>query len=370
MKIGLVCPYSMTRAGGVQNHVLGLAGWLSEQGHEVHLLAPGSPASGTLADRGLSPDQFTTAGPGVPVPFNGSVARINFGGVVAWRTARWLARRRFDVVHVHEPMTPSVAFYATAMSGPPVVATFHTANDGLPAMALAQRLVPRVNRRIVRSIAVSKVARQVAHRPAVVIGNGIHAADHPLVPAQGRWRGGERPVLTFVGRYSEPRKGFEVLRDALPTLLASHPDLVVQVVGQGLPVLDQRIRLLGYLDDRARNDVLAASDVYLAPQTGRESFGVVLLEALASGAPVVASDLPGFREVVSDEQGPVAELFRPGDADALARAVLVSLSRPRDEQLARGRRQAERFDWSRIGPQVLEEYGLARAGRASSEDAR
>ncbi len=364
MRIGLVCPYSMTRPGGVQNHVLGLARWLVGEGHEAHLLAPGTPPEGMLADYGLAPVQFTSAGPGMPVPFNGSIARINFGGIVAWRVAAWLNTRRLEVVHVHEPMTPSVSFFSAAFATAPVVATFHTANDGLPAMAVAQRLVPHVNRRIVRAIAVSSVARQVAHRPATVIGNGIRVSDHSLAPATGAWRGGERPVLTFVGRYSEPRKGFGVLRGALPTLLAAHPELRVQVVGHGLPVNDDRITFLGSLDDQARNQVLATSDVYLAPQTGRESFGIVLLEALASGAPVVASDLPAFREVVTDGWGPVAQLFRPGDEHDLNRAVLESLAQPRDLNLARGRAQAERFDWSAIGPKVLDEYRQALAGRA------
>lgn len=364
MKVGIVCPYSMIRPGGVQNHVLGLARWLGEEGHQVGLLAPGNPPEGLLGEHHIRPEQFTTAGRGVPVPFNGSIARINFGATVAARVAAWLRSGRFDVVHVHEPMTPSISLYATAFAQVPVVATFHTANNGFPAMALAQQLVPLVNRRIVRAIAVSRVARQVAHRPATVIGNGIRVGDHELQTCSGRWRGGDRPRLTFVGRYSESRKGFGVLREALPQLLAVHPDLQVDVIGQGHPVGDARMDFHGALRDRERNGLLAASDVYLAPQTGRESFGIVLLEALASGAPVVASDLPAFREVVSDAEGPVAELFRPADPDDLARAVLASLAAPRDQWLERGRRQAMRFDWSSIGPQVLAEYQLARAGRA------
>lgn len=360
LRVGIVCPYSFARPGGVQNHVFGLAQWLQREGHEVSVLAPGHPEPEVLADHELTSRQFTTAGPGVPVPFNGSVARINFGPLVAARVGRWVRGGGFDVVHVHEPITPSVSLLATGLSPAPVVATFHTANAGSSVMAVAQRLVPHANARIRAGIAVSSVAQRVAHRPGLeVIGNGIWVDEHPFAATTGAWRGGDHPVLTFIGRYSEPRKGLDVLRGALDRILAAHPNLEVLVIGQGLPVHEPRIRFLGSLPNAERNQVLARSDVYLAPQTGRESFGIVLLEAMASGAPVVASDLPAFREVVSDPSGPVAELFEPGNPDALADAALRSLAMPRDTRLERGRALAEAHDWSAIGPRVLRSYRTA-----------
>lgn len=355
LRIGLVCPYSFDRPGGVQNHVLGLAGWLRQAGHQVSVLAPGRPGPVTLHRQGLSPADVTSAGRAVPVPWNGAVARVNCGPVALDRVQRWLDAGCFDVVHVHEPMTPSISLLALARSEAPVVATFHTAATSPWAMAAAHRLVPWAAGRIDAPLAVSRVAADLVGassslRP-VVIGNGIRLADHPLRPRGGSWRGGAHPVVTFVGRFHEPRKGFQVLLDALPAVRAAHPGLVVRVVGPGRG-RHRGVDFLGALDDTARNAVLAATDAYVAPQTGRESFGIVLLEALASGAPVVASALPAFVEVASDGDGPVADLFEPGDPRALADALLRSLARPRDELLDRGRARAGAFDWSVIGPQV------------------
>ena len=131
---------------------------------------------------------------------------------------------------------------------------------------------------------------------------------------------------------------------------------MVRVVGHGVPRPGLDIDFLGALDDAERNHALATSDVYVAPQTGRESFGIVLLEAMASGAPVVASDLPAFREVVSDARGPIGDLFRTGDPDDLARALLASLERPRDELVERGRARAGQFDWEVLGPRIVQAY--------------
>lgn len=360
LRVGLVCPYSFSHAGGVQNHVLGLAGWLTGQGHDVRILAPGRPRPGALAAAGLTDAAFTSAGPALPVPYNGSVARVNFGPVVALRVRRWLSTGGFDVVHVHEPMTPSVSLIALGQCRAPLVATFHTATPGSRTMGLAYRLLPQASSRIEASIAVSRTAASVAQRHggprAEVIGNGLSVGDHPLTPSTTRWRAGEHPRISFVGRYDEPRKGLQVLLDALPTVRDRHPDLQVQVIGAGSRRQVPGVRFIGELDDRARNMALARTDAYVAPHTGRESFGVVLLEALASGAPVVASDLTAFREVVSDQEGPVADLFTPGDPSALACALLASLARPRDAWLERGRRRAESFDWSVVGPRVLAVY--------------
>ncbi|SJN39191.1 glycosyltransferase family 4 protein [Luteococcus japonicus] len=369
LRVGLVCPYSFARAGGVQNHVLGLAGWLRSQGHSVSILAPGRPTAAMLHGAGLGATDFTSAGPAIPVSYNGSVARINFGPAAALRVRDWLKHGHFDLVHVHEPMTPSISLLALGRARVPLVATFHTATPGSRTMGLAYQLLPQAAERIDRSIAVSRTAARVAEAHggprSTVIGNAISVREHPLAECTARWRAGDHPRVTFVGRYDEPRKGLTVLLDALPVVRRRHPDLRVQVVGAGTARRTAGVQFTGPLDDRGRNEALATSDAYVAPHTGRESFGIVLLEALASGAPVVASDLPAFREVVSDEHGPVADLFRPGDPQALAEALLTSLARPRGQWERRGRRRAEAFDWSVVGPQVLEVYRNA-AGSASS----
>ena len=360
LRIGLVCPYSFARPGGVQNHVVGLAGWLRRQGHQVSVLAPGSPPPGLLEAAGARRQDFWSSGAAVPVAYNGSVARINFGPAPALRAREWLHHTGLDLVHVHEPMTPSVSLLALRQTQLPVVVTFHTATPGSRGMELGYQLLPQVAARIDRAIAVSRIAAEVAERysgiRATVVGNGISIADYPCPPCHGRWRGGERPRITFIGRYDEPRKGLEVLLSALPEVRRSHPDLAVEVVGHGRRRRGGAVTWRGNLSDGDRNRLLAASDAYVAPQTGRESFGIVLLEALASGAPVVASDLPAFREVVSDQAGPVAELFAPGDPAELASALLRSLATPRDALLDRGRRRAAAFDWSALGPRIVETY--------------
>jgi len=360
LRVGLVCPYSFARPGGVQNHVLGLAGWLHSRGHHVAVLAPGRPGPSVLSRHGLPESVFTSAGPAIPLAYNGSVARVGFGPWAAVRVRRWLAQGEFDLLHLHEPMTPSASLLALAQTRVPVVATFHTATPGSRTMALAYRLLPGAVARISGAIAVSGEAARVAGRHAgispQVVGNGISLQAHPESPCTGRWRGGKRPRVCFVGRYDEPRKGFELLLAALPAVRRVHPDLEVVVVGHGSSRAGTDVHFLGPLDDEGRNRLLAHTDAYVAPHTGRESFGIVLLEAMASGAPVVASDLPAFREVVSDGLGPVAELFEPGSAEDLGRALLRSLAKPRDVDRVRARRRAAAFDWASVGPRIEDVY--------------
>lgn len=365
MRVGIVCPYSFNRPGGVQNHVLGLAGWLKRQGHHVEVLAPGEPPRGMLADYGLDAAQYTTGGKAVPLKANGSVARINFG-LGPWRRAKkWLDAGDFDVVHLHEPMVPSLCLHTLWLTDRAVTATFHTNAPIMGWLKRVNHMLPGAISRLDATIAVSSIAAKVAKghtgvRP-VVIGNGMAIDDIELVPTTGRWRGGEHPRIAFLGRYEEPRKGFQVLTAALPLIRAVHPDIEVVVMGHGGRMSVEGVQFVGGVSDAERNRWLGASDVYIAPQTGRESFGIVLIEALASGAPVVASALPAFTEVLSDDNGVCGHTFSSGNSAALARAVIKSLGEPRDLRLNRGRELAARYDWSQIGPQVLAMYELAAA---------
>lgn len=368
MRVGIVCPYSFTYPGGVQNHVLGLGGWLKQNGHQVSILAPGQASPALLAETGLRPEEFTSAGHAVPISFNGSVARINFGPGPASKVKRWLDQGRFDVVHLHEPIGPNIGMVALYLTDRPVTATFHTSMPTMRAIKLLNQTLPRVVSRIDSSIAVSAAAAEVAHEHSgvdpVIIGNGIHVDDYPLEPTRGPWRGGEAPRLVFLGRYDEPRKGFEVLTPALPLVRSRFPDLDVVVIGSGSARSEQGVRFLGGLDDEARNYWLGHCDVYIAPQTGRESFGIVLLEAMACGAPVVASDLPAFVDVLTDDEGVIGHVFCKGNSSSASQAIINSLSEPRDLRLERGRAQAARFDWSQIGPQVVQMYRTARLNSA------
>lgn len=362
LRVGLVCPYSFERPGGVQNHVLGLAGHLRDAGHEPSVLGPGTAAD--LADPGLA-ELFTSAGTAVPVRYNGSVARVNFGPLSAARVRRWLSAGDFDVLHVHEPVTPSIALLALRAADVPVVATFHTATPRSRSMRLAGGALRSTIDKIDARIAVSEPARRVVtrylHRDADVIPNGFRVADFaaPRPPA-APWRGGRHPRLVFLGRVEEPRKGLDVLLAALPAILAARPDLEVVVAGHGQRALPPSVRREAGVSDARKAELLATADVFVAPHTARESFGIVLLEAMASGAPLVASDLPAFTALLqADQPAPGRELgtvFPAGDPRALAAAVTAVLERPDPGRTARGQEHARRFDWARVGPEVLQVY--------------
>lgn len=369
LRIGLVCPYSFDVPGGVQFHVRDLAEHLIGAGHTVSVLAPAD-------DDTPVPDYVEAAGRAVPVTYNGSVARVSFGPVSAARVRRWLGEGDFDVLHIHEPVTPSLSLLALWAATGPVVATFHTSNLRSRAMQAAYPLVRPSLEKIAARIAVSEDARRtlVEHvgGDAVVIPNGVFVDRFATAPRRPQWCGTpERPTVGFVGRLDEPRKGLPVLAAALPALLARHPGLRVLVLGRGdgdealagLPSpAAAAVELLGPLDDADKAALLRSVDVYVAPHTGGESFGIVLVEALAAGAPVVAGDLGAFRRVLED--GELGVLFPHGDPAALAGAVADLLDDPgrRAVLAARGRDAARRYDWSRVAEQVLTVYETVRAG--------
>jgi phosphatidyl-myo-inositol alpha-mannosyltransferase len=358
VRIGIVCPYSLDVPGGVQAHVLALARELRRRGHAVDVLAPAT---------GAVPGFVTPAGRAVPVPYNGSVARVRFGPVALGRVRRWLARGAFDVVHVHEPTTPSLSVLAVLAADGAVVATFHTATERSRALrALGGLLVP-VLERVTARIAVSPAARQVQVRhlggDAVEIPNGVDVpafATGPRLPLAGE------PV-GFVGRFDEPRKGMPVLLAALARLAPLRPDLRLAVVGRGDAAalrraagpLADRLDVLGAVDDAAKAAALRAVRVLVAPHTGRESFGMVLTEALAAGAPVLAADLDAFRAVL----GGAGALFPAGDDAALARELAALLDDPprRAALAAAGRERAAAFAWPAVAAQVEQVYRAALA---------
>lgn len=366
MKIGLVCPYSFDRPGGVQNHVLGLAEHLRAHGHTPAILAPGEldltdPLQVRLAD------VFTSAGAALPVPYNGSIARVNFGPVSAGRVRRWLRREDVDLLHIHEPITPSVAVLALWAAEVPVVATFHTATPRSRTMQLAGATMRATVEKIDAGIAVSESARRVVvqhlGRDAVVVPNGFSHSefDVPVRPSGsgGEWRGGDRPRITFLGRVDEPRKGLDVLLSALPTVREHVGKIDVVVAGQGRRRLPVGVRALGTLSHAEKTALLRSTDVFVAPHLARESFGIVLLEAMASGAAVVASDLPAFTDLLQTPHGTMGRTFAVGDFKALASTLVATL---RDLDLVtteRARVDSRRFDWSRVGADVLEVYRAA-----------
>ncbi|MFC8797928.1 glycosyltransferase family 4 protein [Promicromonospora sp. NPDC057138] len=373
MRVGLVCPYSFDAPGGVQFHVRDLAEALQAAGHEVSVLAPSS-------DDTELPAVVTAAGRAVPVPYNGSVARLTFGPLTATRVRRWLeggiGGHPFDIVHLHEPMVPSLSMLALWQATEPVVATFHTSQARSRALQVAYPLVRQSLEKIAARIAVSEDARRtlVDHLggDAVVIPNGVYTQVFADSPRRPEWTGTpEAPTVTFLGRLDEPRKGLSVLLQAVPAILDALPGTRFLVAGRGdgaaaetRELLGERassVELLGGVSDADKAALLASADLYVAPQTGGESFGIVLVEAMSAGAVVVASDLGAFQRVLDD--GAAGALFRTGDPADLAATVLALLADParRDAYRAHAAQWVQRFDWSGVTEQVLAVYDMTLA---------
>ena len=374
MRIGLVCPYAFDVPGGVQFHVRDLAEFFTAQGHDVSVLAPVDDASADL------PAYVTSCGRAVPVRYNGSVARLTFGPVTSSRVSRWLEEGDFDVLHLHEPVTPSASLMALWASSEPVVATFHTANLRSRAMHAANPLLRPSTEKIRARIAVSEEARQTVRRhlggDAYIIPNGVDT--HRFTPdgAVTRWSGtAQRPTLAFLGRIDEPRKGLEVLTAAMPAVLDALPGARLVVAGPGdveeiAEALDPRVRaateFLGAVSEDDKVALLRSADLYVAPHTGGESFGIVLVEAMAAGAPVLASDLEAFTAVLGD--GPAGLTFPVGDSAALSRAVVGLVGDPHERLRLRdlGLRRARSFDWGVVAERVMAVYETVIEGADSS----
>jgi phosphatidyl-myo-inositol alpha-mannosyltransferase len=363
LRVGIVCPYSFDVPGGVQNHVLGLARYLGHAGHRPYVLAPGDLGSATerLDVGDFASVEFASAGAAMPVRYNGSVARVNFGPFSAARVRRWLRKGKFDVLHIHEPITPSISLLALWAAEQPVVATFHAAMPRSRSMQLAGGVLRGAIEKIDASIAVSESARNVVvqhlGRDAVVIPNGIEFDDF----ARLRETRADHPRLIFLGRLDEPRKGLDVLLAAVPLIRKSRPDLEVIVAGQGNRPLPTWCSSLGMISAEAKIALLGSADVFVAPHLARESFGIVLLEAMASGVPIVASQLPSFLDVLGSQQdgGQLGEVFAAGDSAALAASVLRVLDQPNPLRTARAQQAARRYDWSAVGATVVAVYRAA-----------
>jgi len=368
VKIGIVCPYAWDVPGGVQFHIRDLADHLIRLGHDVSVLAPAD-------DETPLPPYVVSAGRAVPVPYNGSVARLNFGFLSAARVRRWLQHGAFDVIHIHEPASPSLGLLACWAAQGPIVATFHTSNPRSRAMIAAYPILQPALEKISARIAVSEYARRtlVEHLggDAVVIPNGVDVDFFGSAEPKAEWQG---KTIGFIGRIDEPRKGLPVLMKALPTILAAVPDARLLVAGRGdeeeavaaLPAeLRSRVEFLGMVSDEDKARLLRSVDVYVAPNTGGESFGIILVEAMSAGAPVLASDLDAFAQVL--DQGEAGELFTNEDAEALAAAAVRLLGDP--DRLAelreRGTRHVRRFDWSTVGADILAVYETVTTGAAS-----
>lgn len=362
----MVCPYSFDVPGGVQAHVQQLAEVFIERGHRVSVLAPASEET-------LLPDFVVSAGEALAIPYNGSVARLRFGPVTYSRIRRWIGENDFDVLHIHEPNAPSLSMLALKAAEGPIVATFHTSTTKSLILSTFQGVLRPYHEKISGRIAVSELARrwqvEALGGDAVEIPNGVDVAAFAHAPLLLGYPRAGKTVL-FLGRFDEPRKGMGVLLGALPSLVARHPDIEILVVGRGdedklrneAGALGHHLRFLGQVDDAEKASAMRSADVYCAPNLGGESFGIVLVEAMASGTAVVASELDAFRRVLRD--GAAGLLVPIGDSEALATAVdsLLSSERLRAGLVEAAGRAVVDYDWPVVAEQIMRVYETVTVG--------
>lgn len=372
MKIGIVNPYSWDVPGGVGFHIRDLALKLRSRGHDVRVLTPST--SDDL------PEWITSAGSSVSIPFNGSVANISIKPKALARTRRWLADNDFDVVHVHEPVVPSVSMAAAMLSSAPLVGTFHAALGRSVSRAIASAPMRLYMERIGVRIAVSEEARRtlIEHHggDAVIIPNGVETASFRTAQPLDQWVAtDERPVIVFLGRLDEPRKGLGIFAGAIERVLEAIPGARFLIAGRGdapdiraaVARFGDSVSFLGGISDEEKESLLAGASIYVAPQTGGESFGIVLVEAMAARTTVVASDIPAFRAVLED--GRAGALFDTGSSDSLASALVELLGdHERLDALAdAGQRASAQYDWEVVADKVFEVYKLAIAMGSPSD---
>ena len=338
-------------------------------GHDVSVIAPADD------DRPL-PDYIVPAGKAMPVPYNGSVARLAFGPLSVSRVRRWLKDGAFDVLHVHEPTVPSLSLLACWVASGPIVATVHTAMRRSRVLLATQPVMRSALEKIDGRIAVSEAARTtlVEHLggDAVLIPNGVATRRYRHARPLDGWPGGGG-AIGFLGRMDEPRKGLAVLLKAFEILAEDRADLRLLIAGPG-DADEQRGRLPSSLRDRAvflgevteeeKVRVLHSVDVFCSPNTGGESFGIVTAEAMAAGVPIVASDIEAFRQVLRG--GRAGELFVTGDPGDLARAAARLFDDParRAELSVAALAAVAAYDWDVVAREVVSVYETVVLGRA------
>ena len=365
LKIGIVCPYSWDTPGGVQNHIRDLAEFLIASGHDVSVLAP-------AIDETKLPAYVVNAGKPISIPYNGAVARVLFGPVAFARVRQWISQGEFDLLHLHEPAIPSISLLACWAADGPMVGTFHAAAKRQKIIfAIGPILEPAIEKLSAR-IAVSEAARLTLtdhlDTDAVIIPNGIYANRYTEGKRIEKWSGN---TIGFIGRFEEPRKGLSVLVEALPVISRFAPDVKVLVAGPGDPAeviesidqqLRQRFEFLGKITEDEKADFMSSVAVYVAPNTGGESFGIILAEALAGGACVVASDIPAFDDLLG--HGEFGALFESESSTELAKVVIDLLrdGAKRKELSARGKERAKLFDWTVVAEQIYSIYEMSIVG--------
>ncbi len=351
MRVGMICPYSLAVWGGVQSQVLGLSRALRRRGITTQVLAPCD---------GPPPEPWVTPlGNSIPYAQNGSFAPLAPDPAAQLRVLAAIWDERFDIIHLHEPLAPGPTLTSVFVKPVPLVGTFHASGRITPyrwAKPVVRRLAARIDHKVAVSPEAAGMARRHLDGEYEILFNGIETTRYAMADAEPT----DGPTVFFLGRH-EPRKGLRVLLEAARFLPA---DVKLWIAGHGPETAelqtafanDDRIDWLGPISEEEKRRRLKGADVFCVPSLGGESFGVVLLEAMAAGTPVVASDLPAYRVVAGD--GRFAGLFRTGDSQDLAKALLeaFSMSPTLDDQLDRGLLRAEEFSMTRLADLYVERY--------------
>jgi len=364
MKIGLVSPYVYPLPGGVTQHVAYLYENLRLRGHDVRIIT---------SSHGLqrsSEGDVIRIGKGFSVPTNGSVGTLTVSPRFLSQVHEVLDRERFDVLHFHEPFVPFLSPIVLRLSTSVNVATFHAYGGFSPAYEFGRRFMGGYASRLHGRIAVSAAARHFIDRyfpgDYKVIPNGVDVDRYRRAVPIARWQDGTRNLL-FVGRH-EPRKGLLHLLKAYRILRKTGCHCRLLVVGSGPQEHEARryvatrrlggVEFLGRVSDREKAQLFKTADVYVSPATGGESFGIVLLESLAAGTPIVCSDIHGYKGVV--RRGREGLLVPPGKPKAIAAAIaqLLNDDELREEMAANGPARAEEFSWERVTAKVDDYYGF------------
>lgn len=361
MRVGIVCPYSFDEPGGVQAHIIDLGYKLISLGHQVQVIGP-------CREDTEVPDFVVKGGGSIPLPYNGSVARLSFSPRTFAHVRAFIRDGHFDVLHIHEPNSPSYSMAALRVAQGPIVATYHASSSGSKLLKAALPMLRSSLEKVRGGIAVSEMARrwqveQLGGDP-VLIPNGI---DTRLFAQAATTRAfgdrGDRPIeLVFLGRIEEPRKGLDILLKALD--FVEHR-VHLTVIGGGEPKPYPGVTYVGRVSDEEKARILGQADIYVAPNTGGESFGIVLVEAMAAGCAVVASDLEAFAAVCdADSENPAGVLFENRNSVDLARKLNELISSPEKRKLITiaGTQRAEIYDWDRVVQEILRVYDTVANG--------
>lgn len=364
MKIGIVTPYAYPMPGGVNDHVGSLYRVLRARGHDVRIIT---------SSHGLqkaSEGDIIRVGKGFSVPFNGSMGTITLSPTYLAQMRAILERERFDVLHYHEPFVPFLSLVTLTLSTSVNVGTFHAFGGLSISYEFGKRMLGHYAGKLHGRIAVSPAARHFISRyfpgEYKIVPNGVEPGRYQRAVPIARYRDGV-PNILFVGRM-EPRKGLIHLLRAFRKLQRDGVRARLLLVGTGPGEREARryvltrqlegVEFLGRVPEAQKAQLFKTADIYVSPATGRESFGIVLLEAMSAGAPIICSDIHGYRGVVRRERDGI--LVEPGNADALAAAVRRLIDDPAlRAQLSRaGEERAQLFTWERVGQAVEEYYGF------------